>query len=55
MFDDVLAPNGLPDPIDDLRPSPKPLRLFLNSGLPAGEYGELPTTGLPRPDRGELA
>lgn len=36
----VLAPKGLPDPNDDLRPPANPFPLLENSGLPDGEYGE---------------
>ena len=60
-----LVPVEAPkEPRDDLLAAPKPLLPLEANGLPVGEYGDpeppslllLPwTSGLPLPDRGELA
>lgn len=46
----MLALKGLPEPIDDRRPLPPGLTLLWKRGLPRADA----TTGLPRPESGEL-
>ena len=54
--DPVEVPRGVGEPKEDLRAPFNPFATaFCRNGLPAGEYGDPPSAGLPLPDSGELA